>query len=58
MCFKKNKNDKKIGEKDIKYFEIEYRRLNILYQQKDIKETYATIEQQSKNDMETLLKER
>ena len=56
--FKKNKNDKKIGEMDIKNFEIEYRRLNKLYQQKDIKETYATIEQPPKKDMETLLKER
>ena len=43
---------------DIKNFEIEYRRLNKLYQQKDIKETYATIEQPPKKDMETLLKER
>ena len=56
--FKKNKNDKKIGEMDIKNFEIEYRRLNKLYQQKDIKETYATNEQPPKKDMETLLKER
>ena len=56
--FKKNKNDKKIGEMDIKNFEIEYRRLNKLYHQKDIKETYATIEQPPKKDMETLLKER
>ena len=37
-CFKRDKNDKKIGEMDIKNFEIEYRRLNKLYLQKDIKE--------------------
>ena len=57
-CFKRDKNDKKIGEMDIKNFEIEYRRLNKLYLQKDIKEKYSSQESHFKKDLESLVKER
>jgi hypothetical protein len=57
-CFKRDKNDKKIGEMDIKNFEIEYRRLNKLYLQKDIKEKYSSQEPHIKKDLESLVKER
>ena len=53
-CFKRDKNDKKIGEMDIKNFEIEYRRLNKLYLQKDI----TSQESHFKKDLESLVKER
>ena len=43
---------------DIKNFDIEYRRLNKMYQQRDIKERYATQEIAPKKDMETIVKER
>ena len=43
---------------DIKNFDIEYRRLNKMYQQRDIKERYAPQEIPPKKDMEIIVKER
>ena len=55
--FKKNGSNK-INEMDIKNFDIEYRRLNKLYKQRDIKERYSTQEPPPKKDMEIIVKER
>ena len=57
-CVFKTIGRNKIGEMDIKNFDIEYRRLNKMYQQRDIKERYATQEIAPKKDMETIVKER
>ena len=54
---KKNSRNK-IEEIDVKKFDIEYRRLNKLYKQRDIKERYSTQEPPPKKDMETIVKER
>ena len=54
---KKNSRNK-IEEIDVKKFDIEYRRLNKLYKQRDVKERYSVQEQPPKKDMETIVKER
>ncbi len=57
-CVFKTIGRNKIGEMDIKNFDIEYRRLNKMYQQRDIKERYAPQEIPPKKDMEIIVKER
>ena len=57
-CVFKTIGRNKIGEMDIKNFDIEYRRLNKLYKQRDVKERYSVQEQPPKKDMETIVKER
>ena len=41
----------KIGEMDIKNFDIEYRKLNKMYQQRDIKERYTPQDIPPKKEM-------